>query len=47
MQKFCHKLLIAQVLLSLLLGKAGVKGTLLVPHLDQQFRWLLSTRKYF
>ena len=32
MQNFRHKLLIAQVLQSLLLGKAGVKGTLLVSH---------------
>ena len=38
MQKFYHKLLIAQVLQSLLLGKAGVKGTLLVHHLGQQLR---------
>ena len=32
MQNFRHKLLIAQVMQSLLLRKAGVKGTLLVPH---------------
>ena len=38
MQNFCHKLLIAQVLQSLLLGKAVIKGTLLVPLLDQQLR---------
>ena len=38
MQKFCHKLLNAQVLQSLLLGKAGVKGTHLVPYLGQQLR---------
>ena len=30
-QNFCHKLLIVQVLESLSQGKAGVKGTLLVP----------------
>ena len=45
--KFCHKLLIAQVLQYLLLGKAGVKGTPLVPDLGQQLRRLASTRTYF
>ena len=32
MQNFCHKLLIAQVRQSLLLGKADLKGTFLVPQ---------------
>ena len=36
MQNFCHMVLIAQVLQSLLLKKAGVKGTL--SHLGQQLR---------
>ena len=38
MQKFCHKPLNTHALQSLLLGKAGVKGTLLVSHLGQPLR---------